>query len=190
MVHIVCTIENQSVLHRVFHTQRKKREMNKKKTFFLPSIFFRSEQPSVPHFLSKLLFWVVISFDYVSFLSIFGWFSVRVLFLSTNGKNVLKRWLLFCSSRWFFVLYHCLCLCLSRIFSAFNSFFFYLCPKYTISCFHYGCFTTTMNEILLCYCQHQGNLRIIFSMRFFFFSSSSSFIVAFVHFLYKTGILR
>lgn len=48
MVHIVCTIENQSVLHRVFHTQRKKREMNKKKHFFCRAFFFfvQSNRPS------------------------------------------------------------------------------------------------------------------------------------------------
>lgn len=133
MVHIVCTIENQSV-HRVSFTLEKEEEkkMKEEKNIFFRRAFFCALGNRPSHiFYRCCFFWVVISFDYVSFLSIFGWFSVRVLFLSTNGKNVLKRWLLFCSSRWFFVLCRCrcLCLCLFRIFSAFNSFFFYLCVQ-------------------------------------------------------------
>lgn len=56
MVHIVCTIENQSVLHRVFHTQRKKREMNKKKHFFCRAFFFSFRATVRPTFSNVAAF--------------------------------------------------------------------------------------------------------------------------------------
>lgn len=171
MVHIVvCTQWRESVhTTRVFHTEWKR-------IFFsCPAIFSPATvRPTFSivacfaslFFLGRHIIWL--RFFSLS-IFIFGWFSVRVLFLSTNGKNVLKRRLLL-----FFVhrdgFSSCVRLCLSRFFFArhLTHFFFYLCVQiYNFVLPLQAPYNNNRRNPSFALCQHLGNLRIIFPMCFF-----------------------